>query len=71
MFDIILTVPVGFGHARMARNMLNIIKQEGFGITQTNILLVIDLCPVYISNTSRIKAKQTSLKMMFSSTIGH
>eukprot|EP00804_Cyclotella_cryptica_P019759 CCRYP_009665-RA/>CCRYP_009665-RA protein AED:0.39 eAED:-0.54 QI:0/0/0/0.33/1/1/3/0/338 len=59
------------GHARTARNILTSLKESWFGITQADVQLVIDLCPVCVGNTSRIRTSQTPLKMIFSPTIGH
>ena len=37
MFGIILETHVGMGHARTARNILNELKNEWFGITQADV----------------------------------
>jgi hypothetical protein len=71
LFDVIRDAHVGMGHARTARNILLELKNSWFGITAADVQLVIDLCPICISNTSRIKSSQTPLKMIFSPTIGH
>lgn len=59
------------GYACTARNILKSLKESWFGITQHDIQILIDFCPKCVGNTSRICAKQTPLKMMFSRTIGH
>jgi hypothetical protein len=71
MFNVILDAHLSMGHARTARNILNSLKETWFGITQRDIQILIDLCPTCVGNTSRIRAKQTPLKMIFSPTIGH
>ena len=71
MFDVIYDAHVGMGHARTARNILNELKNEWFGIIQADVQLVVDLCPNCVGNTSRIRTTQTPLKMLFSPTIGH
>ncbi len=71
MFDVIYDAHVGMGHARTARNILNELKNEWFGIIQADVQLIVDLCPNCVGNTSRIRTSQTPLKMLFSPTIGH
>ncbi len=71
MFDVIHGAHVGMGHAQTARNILNELKNEWFGITQADVQLLIDLCPTCVGNTNRIKTNQTPLKMLFSPTNGH
>ena len=71
MFEVMYDAHVGMGHARTARNILNELKNEWFGIIQADVQLVVDLCPNCVGNTSRIRTSQTPLKMLFSPTFGH
>eukprot|EP00804_Cyclotella_cryptica_P005151 CCRYP_018678-RA/>CCRYP_018678-RA protein AED:0.38 eAED:-0.87 QI:0/0/0/0.5/1/1/2/0/308 len=71
LFDVIHGAHVGMGHSRTARNILNELKNSWFGITLADVQLLINLCPTCVGKTSRIKASQAPLKMLFSPTIGH
>jgi len=70
MFGIIMGKHQHLAHARDKRATHNVITETWYGITQQDVEMALNLCPICFASQTKISAKQGPLRMILSETVG-